>query len=106
MSSPIVNVARYSALVGGIGYGIVHQRTLQKREDVRAANHEKQYQEKLLENKRKEQDQKILAAVHTSGSGERIAGLMHYFTWTHRAVVSDPESPQFDLEKYLVSLEK
>jgi len=62
-------VARYSALVGGIGYGIFHQRTLQKREDVRASIAEKKYQEKLLEDKRREQDQKILAAVHSGGSG-------------------------------------
>ena len=64
-----VQVARYSALVGGIGYGIIHRRTLQKRADTKASIAEKKHQEKLLEDKRREQDQSILAAVRAGGSG-------------------------------------
>ncbi|PWN35224.1 uncharacterized protein FA14DRAFT_178600 [Meira miltonrushii] len=90
MSSPVVNVARYTALIGGIGYGIVHRRTLQKREDTRAEQAAKRHEEKIQADKKREQEQSILAAVRSGGNG----------------VVSDPDSPQFDLEKYLKSLEK
>lgn len=65
----LLQVARYSALIGGIGYGIIHRRTLQKREDYKATVAEKNYQEKLRKDQQKEQDQKILAAVHMGGNG-------------------------------------
>lgn len=62
---------RYSALVGGIGYGIVHRRTLQKREDARAIVAEKKHQEHLKLQAQKEADAKILATVRGGGgSGE------------------------------------
>lgn len=62
-------MVRYSALVGGIGYGILHRRTLQKREDVRALAAEKKHQEHLKIKAQKEKDAKILAAVRSGGGG-------------------------------------
>ncbi|PWN89831.1 hypothetical protein FA10DRAFT_285550 [Acaromyces ingoldii] len=92
MPSQVVNVARYSALVGGIGYGILHRRTLQKRHDVRVAEEERKHQLHLLEEQRKRADQELLNRIRSGGKDS--------------GVISDPENPQFDLEKWLLSLEK
>jgi F-type H+-transporting ATP synthase subunit e len=62
-------VARYSALIGGIGYGIFHRRTLQKREDARAALQAKKHEEKVQADRKREQDQQLLAAIRGGGSG-------------------------------------
>lgn len=62
-------MARYTALIGGIGYGIVHRRTLQKREDTRAEQAAKRHEEKIQADKKREQEQSILAAVRSGGSG-------------------------------------
>ncbi|PWO00883.1 hypothetical protein FA09DRAFT_327595 [Tilletiopsis washingtonensis] len=90
MVSPVVNVVRYSALVGGIGYGVVHRRTLQKREDARAIAAEKKHQEQLKVQAQKEKDQSIIASVRGGAGG----------------VVTNPEDPKFDLEKYIASFDK
>jgi F-type H+-transporting ATP synthase subunit e len=67
-------VVRYSALVGGIGYGVVHRRTLQKREDARAIAAEKKHQEQLKVQAQKEKDQSIIASVRGgAGGGEFTA---------------------------------
>ncbi|CEH18734.1 ATPase, F0 complex, subunit E, mitochondrial [Ceraceosorus bombacis] len=87
-ASPALNVARYGALIGGIGYGIVHKRTLQKREDQRAVQAELKHLRESQSKAEKEKDAAILASIRGGG------------------VVSDPDSPSFDLEKYLSSLEK
>ncbi|PWZ03820.1 hypothetical protein BCV70DRAFT_210034 [Testicularia cyperi] len=86
-SSPVLNVVRYSALVGGIGYGIVHRRTLQAKEDVKAAHAAYKHKEDLIK-KAKEAYKNRLVAKQDTG------------------VITDPESPAFDLEKFLIKLEQ
>ncbi len=54
-------VVRYSALVGGIGYGIVHRRTLQAKEDVKAAARAYQHKEHLIEQAKKAYRDRLLA---------------------------------------------
>lgn len=65
-------MARYTALIGGIGYGIVHRRTLQKREDTRAEQAAKRHEEKIQADKKREQEQSILAAVRSGGNGGKL----------------------------------
>lgn len=65
----VEKVARYSALIGGIGYGIFHRRTLQKREDAKAASQAKKHEEKVQADKKRAEDQQILAAVRGGGGG-------------------------------------
>ncbi|KDN43323.1 hypothetical protein K437DRAFT_257530 [Tilletiaria anomala UBC 951] len=86
--SPVINVVRYSALVGGIAYGIVHRRTLQAREDAKAAERAYKHKEDLIRQAKKAYADRLVAA--NSGSG----------------VVTNPDDPKFDLEKFLVHLEK
>ncbi|CAO1618902.1 unnamed protein product [Parajaminaea phylloscopi] len=89
--SPVVNVARYSALVGGIAYGVVHHRTLQQREDKRYAQAEWKRKEDLIKQAKEAYKTKLATQAQASKAG---------------AVVTDPESPNFDLEKFLNSLDK
>ncbi|KZO94096.1 hypothetical protein CALVIDRAFT_485062, partial [Calocera viscosa TUFC12733] len=79
-------VVRYSALLGGIFYGIVHRRTLQSQEDVKKEAHEYERKEKLIKEAREAWQRK--QAGPSSG------------------VITDPEDPKFDLEKALAQWEK
>ncbi|EIN14371.1 hypothetical protein PUNSTDRAFT_96182 [Punctularia strigosozonata HHB-11173 SS5] len=87
MTSPTVNVVRYSALVAGIFYGIAHRRTLQKAHDEEKIHHAIHDREHLIKEAKaawkKQQESK------KSGSG----------------VVTDPEDPNFDLEKLFAKWE-
>ncbi|PWN51579.1 hypothetical protein IE53DRAFT_386039 [Violaceomyces palustris] len=80
-------VVRYSALVGGIAYGISHRRTLQAREDVKAAKAAYKHKEDLIK-KAKEVYAQRQVAVKADG------------------VIMDPEHPNFDLEKALAKFEQ
>ncbi|KAG8934932.1 hypothetical protein FRC03_010177 [Tulasnella sp. 419] len=84
--SSTVNVARYTALATGIFYGIAHRRTLQEAEN----NH------------------KIETAIH------RREHLIHEAREAWKAkqaskkeggVITNPEDPNFDLEKLISSWE-
>ncbi|PVG00930.1 hypothetical protein CPB86DRAFT_773537 [Serendipita vermifera] len=87
MPSATVNVVRYSALVGGIFYGIMHKRTLQAQENKRREHEAEHHREKLIEEARKAwKDQH--APAKQSG------------------VITNPEDPNFDLEKLLESFDK
>ncbi|CAG7853953.1 SubName: Full=Related to TIM11-subunit E of the dimeric form of mitochondrial F1F0-ATPase {ECO:0000313/EMBL:CCA67156.1} [Serendipita indica DSM 11827] len=86
MPSPTVNVIRYSALVGGIGYGIMHRRTLQANENKRKEHEAEHRREKLIEEARK--------AWREQQRPKKTDG-----------VITNPEDPNFDLEKLLLSLE-
>ncbi|CAO1629821.1 unnamed protein product [Sympodiomycopsis kandeliae] len=90
-ASPIVNVARYSALVGGIGYGILHRRTLQAKEDARYEKSQIKKREDLIA-KAKEAYRNKLAADQARKLGSTVE--------------TNPDSPNFDLEKFLNSLDK
>lgn len=61
-------VARYSALVGGIGYGIVHRRTLQAKEDARFEKAETKRRDDLIA-KAKEAYKNKLAEQQARRSG-------------------------------------
>ncbi|KAI5450152.1 F1F0 ATP synthase subunit e, mitochondrial [Naganishia albida] len=84
MASPTVNVARYSALIFGILYGIVHQNTLQAKYDENKATKAQARRAHLIEEAR---------AAYAKKKADEAAGL----------VVTDPESPNFDLEKLVNS---
>ncbi|EPQ29515.1 uncharacterized protein PFL1_02734 [Pseudozyma flocculosa PF-1] len=88
MTSPVLNVVRYSALVGGIGYGVVHRRTLQAREDDKAAQRAYKHKEDLIKQAKKAYAQKLVAKQSDTG------------------IVTDPENPAFDLEKFLQKFEQ
>ncbi|SPO24303.1 related to TIM11 - subunit E of the dimeric form of mitochondrial F1F0-ATPase [Ustilago trichophora] len=87
-SSPVLNVVRYSALVGGIGYGILHRRTLQAKEDVKAAHAEYKHKEHLIQKAKEAYKNRLVAKQSDTG------------------IVTDPENPAFDLEKFLTKLEQ
>ncbi|KAJ1026954.1 hypothetical protein NDA16_002247 [Ustilago loliicola] len=87
-SSPVLNVVRYSALVGGIGYGILHRRTLQAKEDIKAAHAEYKHKEHLIQKAKEAYRNRLVAKQSNSG------------------VETDPEHPAFDLEKFLIKVEQ
>ncbi|EDP45361.1 hypothetical protein MGL_0350 [Malassezia globosa CBS 7966] len=82
----VVNVVRYSALVAGIGYGIVHRQTLQAKYDEHVQKMAIKRQEDLVK-QAKEEYAKIRAAKSAPP--------------TPNAIVTNPEDPNFDLEKLL-----
>ncbi|KIM32280.1 hypothetical protein M408DRAFT_47684, partial [Serendipita vermifera MAFF 305830] len=86
MPSPTVNVVRYSALVGGILYGITHKRTLQAKENIRKEHDAEHRREKLIADARK--------AWQEQHAPKRFGG-----------VITNPEDPNFDLEKLLLFLD-
>ena len=63
-------MARYSALVGGIGYGIVHRRTLQGKEDARFEKAEVKRREDLIAKAKQAYKNKLAEEqARRSGSG-------------------------------------
>ncbi|AXA49102.1 F-type H+-transporting ATP synthase subunit e [Malassezia restricta] len=84
--TPVVNVVRYSALIAGIGYGIMHGQKLQAKYDDRVEKQAIKHREDQIK-KAKEEYAKIRAAKLAPASPN--------------AVVSDPEDPNFDLERLL-----
>ncbi|KAH7886229.1 ATP synthase E chain-domain-containing protein [Phlebopus sp. FC_14] len=87
MISSTVNVVRYSALLGGIFYGIYHRRSLQKAHDLEKEHHAIHYREQLILQAKDAWRQK-----QESSKGDGL--------------VTDPEDPQFDLEKLVAKWEK
>ncbi|EJU02835.1 hypothetical protein DACRYDRAFT_51184, partial [Dacryopinax primogenitus] len=73
-------VVRYSALLGGIFYGIVHRRTLQGEENAKKEAHDHQRRDQLIKEAREAWKKKQVTP--TSG-GE---------------LITDPEDPKFNLE--------
>ena len=101
--TPVVNVVRYSALIAGIGYGIMHGQKLQAKYDDRVEKQAIKHREDQIK-KAKEEYAKIRAAKLAPASPNGMfkfsmydANLFFFCT----AVVSDPEDPNFDLEKLL-----
>lgn len=60
-------MVRYSALVGGIGYGILHRRTLQAKEDIKAAHAEYKHKEHLIQQAKEAYKNRLVAKQNTSG---------------------------------------
>merc|ERR1712070_608312 len=82
MASTGVNVLRWGALAFGVFYGFSHQSAINSRDRSAHAQHEYERKEKLIQQARDEWQRKTQPQ---SGSG----------------VISNPEDPNFDLEKYL-----
>ncbi|GAA96844.1 uncharacterized protein L969DRAFT_50006 [Mixia osmundae IAM 14324] len=86
--SATVNVVRYSALAGGILYGILHRRTINHKQAQEREHAELRKREGWVEQARKEYARQKL---------EREGGA--------DSVISDPNNPAFDLEKLLLKYE-
>ncbi|KAF9970360.1 hypothetical protein BGZ73_006937 [Actinomortierella ambigua] len=83
MVNPVRNVARWSALVAGLAYGYNHHNTLvaqeaKRAEEIKNAKHEALVAKAKLE----------WTKMNTPAGG----------------VITDPENPNFDLEKLLIHL--
>ncbi|KAJ1657672.1 F1F0 ATP synthase subunit e, mitochondrial [Dispira simplex] len=87
MASPLVKYLRWGALGAGVLYGYTHYNSLLKSANEKKKQEEYQRYERLITKAKQEYAQ--LKAAQSPSSG----------------VVMDPDSPQFDLEKYLLSLE-
>ncbi|KAL9079393.1 MAG: hypothetical protein Q9159_007724 [Coniocarpon cinnabarinum] len=75
-------VFRYSALAGGVVYGFMHQRSLNSAGEAAQEKHDYDHKQHQIESaKRAWQDR--VNPPKTDG------------------VISDPESPQFDFEKWI-----
>ncbi|KAL1919090.1 uncharacterized protein VTP21DRAFT_2471 [Calcarisporiella thermophila] len=93
MVSPLVNVARWSALGLGIVYGAYHRSSLTRAEERHRIEREWQHKQELIEKGRAEY------ARRKAEEAGRAAG----------GIITNPEDPGFDLEKavaYLESQEK
>ncbi|KAI3626931.1 F1F0 ATP synthase subunit e, mitochondrial [Malassezia furfur] len=90
--TPLVNVVRYSALIAGIGYGILHRRSLQKDWDAKALQQEQKQKDELIK-KAKEEYAKLKAATQ-----QKVAPVVD--------AVTNPDDPNFDLEKAFERWEK
>ncbi|PAV22837.1 hypothetical protein PNOK_0279400 [Pyrrhoderma noxium] len=86
MASTTVNVVRYSALLGGVFYGIMHRRTLQKERNETLTKDALHSREELVK--------KAKEAWKKKQEGSKDS------------VITDPEDPRFDLEKLIVKWEK
>jgi len=86
MATSTVNVVRYSALLTGVFYGIVHRRTLQKAHDEEKKHHALHEREHLIVQAKE--------AFKKQQEGAKSDG-----------VVTDPEDPRFDLEKLVAKWE-
>ncbi|KAL9716614.1 F1F0 ATP synthase subunit e, mitochondrial [Leucoagaricus gongylophorus] len=84
MTSPTINVIRYTALFSGILYGWYHRRTLQ-------AEYEKHQIEHAIHNR-----ERLIAEAKDAWKRKQ----------DDTTVVSDPEDPRFDLEKLIAKWEK
>ncbi|EPT03455.1 hypothetical protein FOMPIDRAFT_1028727 [Fomitopsis schrenkii] len=85
MASSTVNVVRYTALLTGVFYGIAHRRTLQKAHDEEVKRHAVHEREHLVA-----QAKEAWKKKQESGKG---------------GVITDPEDPNFDLEKLIAKWE-
>ncbi|KAG0223319.1 ATP synthase E chain-domain-containing protein [Mortierella sp. GBAus27b] len=78
--NPVRNVARWSALAAGLVYGYVHHNNLTNQEHHRAEQKKIEHRDELIAKAKAE-----WVKMNTPSGG----------------VVTDPESPNFDLEKLL-----
>ncbi|KAG2118167.1 ATP synthase E chain-domain-containing protein [Suillus discolor] len=86
--SATLNVARYSALLSGVFYGIYHRRSLQKAHDQEKEHHAIHQREQLISQARD-------AWRHKQESPKESDG-----------IITNPEDPRFDLEKLVAKWEK
>ena len=100
-------VVRWTALATGVVYGAVHLRSVKKiqaQEEEHAA--EKHHQE-LIEKARKAWNEKNPARSPKSSNGcESVRVRPHHILTIAITVITDPENPSFDLEKFLEAKSK
>ncbi|KAM0446764.1 hypothetical protein ACHAPV_003769 [Trichoderma viride] len=89
MSSTGVNVFRWSALAFGVFYGFSHQRTITTTQRAQHAQHEYDQKQKLIDQAKSEYAKKKNPSVASADD-----------------VVTDVNSPEFDLEKFLLKISK
>ncbi|KAL7901147.1 ATP synthase E chain domain-containing protein [Trichoderma sp. SZMC 28014] len=89
MSSTAVNVFRWSALAFGVFYGFSHQRTITTTQRAQHAQHEYEQKQKLIDQAKAEYAKKKNPSVASADD-----------------VVTDVNSPNFDLEKFLEKISK
>ncbi|KAF2480357.1 ATP synthase E chain-domain-containing protein [Neohortaea acidophila] len=87
MASSGVNVFRWSALAFGVFYGFSHQSAIYSSDKKAAAQHEWDRKVKLIDDAKAKYAEKS-----RPGSGD--------------GVITNPEDPKFDLEKYLNKVSK
>ncbi|KAL1917933.1 uncharacterized protein VTP21DRAFT_3767 [Calcarisporiella thermophila] len=88
MTAPLVNVSRWSALGLGVLYGAYHHSSLVRAEEKNRIDSEWAHKQALIERGRAEWSR--LKAAEKGADG----------------VVSDPEDPRFDLEKWIAHWEE
>jgi F-type H+-transporting ATP synthase subunit e len=99
-------VVRYSALLGGVFYGIAHRRTLQREADAAKLTHAAHDREHLVARAKeawaaKQADKgsdgrTSLLAVVVGGGADQCGN----------AVITNPDDPKFDIEKLVAKWEK
>ncbi|KAJ1922754.1 F1F0 ATP synthase subunit e, mitochondrial [Tieghemiomyces parasiticus] len=86
MATPLVKYLRWGALTLGVTYGFTHNNALHKKKEQQIQREEYRHKEELIA--RAKAEYASLKAAQSSSS-----------------VITDPENPQFDLEKYLLSVD-
>ncbi|KAG0707619.1 ATP synthase E chain-domain-containing protein [Suillus ampliporus] len=86
--SSTLNVARYTALLSGVFYGVYHRRSLQKAHDLDKEHHAIHQREQLIAQAKDAWRYKQESAKGSDG------------------VITNPEDPRFDLEKLVAKWEK
>ncbi|UNI14721.1 F1F0 ATP synthase subunit e, mitochondrial [Purpureocillium takamizusanense] len=89
MSSTGVNVLRWSALAVGVFYGFSHQRTITTTQRAAHEQHEYEQKQKLIDQAKAE-----------------FAKQKNPQPASQSDVITDVNSPKFDLEKYLLQVAK
>ncbi|KAK5174083.1 F1F0 ATP synthase subunit e, mitochondrial [Saxophila tyrrhenica] len=84
MATTGVNVLRWGALAFGVFYGFSHQSSIRSSDRKAAAQHEWDQKTKMIEDARK---------AYADKKNPPKQG-----------VISDPDDPKFDLEKYLTDV--
>ncbi|CAK3960013.1 related to F1F0-ATP synthase subunit E [Lecanosticta acicola] len=87
MSSTGVNVLRWGALTFGIFYGFTHQQAIFAKDKTAAYQHEYDRKQKLIDEAKAKYAEKT---TPKTGDG----------------VITNPDDPKFDLEKYLDKVSK
>ncbi|RMY55372.1 hypothetical protein D0865_04210 [Hortaea werneckii] len=95
MSSTGVNVLRWGALAFGVFYGFSHQSAINSRDRSAHAQHEYERKEKLIQQARDEWQRKTQPQSGSGGESGETGNTNPI------VVISNPEDPNFDLEKYL-----
>ncbi|KAK8138634.1 ATP synthase subunit E [Apiospora sp. TS-2023a] len=121
-----VNVLRYSALAFGVFYGFSHQRSITASHKAAAAQKEWAHKQHLIEQARAQYAESKKPKASSSEKSPRMFLPFSYQTassgawprpalgsceqrdadYFRRTVKQDPMDPKFDLEAYLVALDK